>query len=212
MSLILNIFTNILDFIYHMTNDYGVSIILFTLLINLMILPLKMKQKRSMKINQHLAERSKELKEKYPNDQEKYNQEISKLYKENPGALSGILLLFLQMPILITIYRLFRNNIADVSSILVPWIKTLSNPDPYFILPVLYILIQILPSILVSFNIVKNTAVQRLSLQQIIMAVVMALLIVMKSPAALGIYFITLTLINNIEQFFPAKNNLEESH
>lgn len=198
-----NLFSQIFNFIFNFTNDYGVAIILFTILIKLVLLPLTIKQKKSMKIQQKLSTKMNELKKKYENDEEKLNEEMITLYKENPGSGLSILLLFIQMPIFIAMYRTFSNNIVDAPTIILPWIGNLSNPDPYFILPILYIASQLLPSIFATIGIIKNSSMPKLSLSSILMPVMIGLLFLSKSPAALGIYFITSNILTNIGQLIP---------
>ncbi len=198
-----NLFNHVFSLIFNFTNDYGIAITIFTVLVKLILLPLTIKQKKSMKVQQKLSVQVDDLKKKYKDDEEKLNKEMIALYKENPGSGLSILLLFIQMPILITMYRTFSSNILDASTVLLPWINNLSNPDPYFILPILYIGTQLLPSALATFGIIKNSTLPKLSLTSVLTAIIIGLMFLTKSPAALGIYFITSNIIINIEQFIP---------
>ncbi|QXM07114.1 YidC/Oxa1 family membrane protein insertase [Crassaminicella indica] len=196
MDIIINIFNMIYDF----TNDYGIAIVIFTLLVKLMMLPLTIKQKKALKFSQEISIKVSALKEKYSANQEKLQQEITKLYLEHKGMSFGFLLMFLQMPIFYILYRLFSTNIIDTGTVLTPWLFTLSKPDPYFILPIIYILLQILPSLLQHFNVIKNNAIPKLTISTFITPIIVALLVTVKLPAGLGLYFVTNTIITNIEQ------------
>lgn len=196
----MDIIIKLFDLIYNFTNDYGVAIVMFTVLIKLAMLPLTVKQKKALKISQEVSVKVNELKEKYSKNQEKLQQEMMKLYSENKGMSSGFLLIFLQMPIFFILYRLFSTHIIDTNTVLVPWLSTLSKPDPYFILPIIYILTQILPSLLQHFNLIKNASIPKLTTSTLIMPIVIALMVTAKLPAALGLYFVTSNVITSVEQ------------
>lgn len=196
----MNILQTLFDFMNSLTNDYGITIILITVLFNLVLLPLTIKQRKSMKLMEGLTKKTNELKKKYKNDEEKLNKEMQKLYTENSKSFLGILLLFIQMPAFIAMYRLFTNNVTSVSSIVFPWLSSLSVPDPYFILPLIYIIIQVMPNILASINIIKNAKIPKISPKIIIVPAIMAVLLVSNMPAALGIYFITSAFIQSTQK------------
>lgn len=198
--MITNIFQLIIDNINSVTNDYGLTIILVTLLINLLMLPLTIKQRKSMKSMQNLTNKVNDIKEKYRNDENRMNEEVQKLYQSNSKSFLGCMTIFIQMPIFIVLYRLFTNNIVDTTTRILPWVTSLTLPDPYYILPVVYVLIQLIPSILVHFQLIKNTNISKLSKQTVVLPIVMALLLVAKMPSALGIYFITSAFIQSIQQ------------
>ena len=92
--------------IYNLVNNYGVAIILFTILVKLLLLPLNIKSQKAMKKQQKIQPLLAELQKKYANDQQKLQQETMKLYKENNvSMMGGCLPLLIQMPILIALYR-----------------------------------------------------------------------------------------------------------
>ncbi|WP_425447703.1 YidC/Oxa1 family membrane protein insertase [Dethiothermospora halolimnae] len=184
----------------NITNDYGLTIILITILFNLILLPMRIKQKKSMELMQDLSIKTNKIKDKYKNDENRMNQELQKLYKDNPKSMMGCFMIILQMPMFMVMYKLFKNNITDVSTVIFPWLTSLSLPDPYFILPIIYVVIQLMPGILSSLNIIKSSGVPKLTKQTIIIPVVMSILLVAKTPAALGIYFLTSSLIQSTQQ------------
>lgn len=96
----------ILGWINSFVNNYGVAIILFTIVIKLLLLPLGLKQQKSMTKMQRIQPKLKEIQDKYQYDQNKASQEMMKLYKEygvNPAG--GCLPLLIQFPILIGLYQ-----------------------------------------------------------------------------------------------------------
>ena len=116
--------------------NWGIVIIVFSVIIKVVLHPLTRSQMKSMKKMQALQPLMDELREKYKDDPQKMNQAIMNLYKEygvNPAG--GCLPLLLQMPILYALWALFRANIELRQAHFVGWITDLSRPDVAFTLP-----------------------------------------------------------------------------
>ena len=113
-----NIFGYLLQFVYHLVNNYGLAIILFTVIIKILLLPLSIKQQRSMKKSAELNEKMKVLQFKYKNDPEKLNQEMMNLYKsENMSPFSGCLTAIIQLLLLLSIFYLVRSPLTYMEKI-----------------------------------------------------------------------------------------------
>lgn len=101
----------ILNGFHSVTHSYGLSIVLLTLAVRIALLPLSIKQTKSLWDGQKLQPKIKELKEKHKKDQERMSKEIMKLYSEHKvNPLGGCLPMLLQMPILIAIFRILLNG------------------------------------------------------------------------------------------------------
>lgn len=113
-----NIFGYLLQFLYTLVNNYGLAIILFTLIIKLLLLPLSIKQQKTMKKSSKLQEKVKVMQFKYKNDPEKLNQEMMNLYKtENVSPFSGCLTSIVQMLLLLSIFYLVRSPLTFMEKI-----------------------------------------------------------------------------------------------
>ena len=113
MNAISNLLGHILKIIFEFVNNYGWSIIVFTLFVRLLLVPLMVKQIKSQKAMQDIQPKIKEIQEKYKNKPEKQQEELMKIYQEakiNP--LSGCLPLLIQMPILIGLFNVLREPIT----------------------------------------------------------------------------------------------------
>ena len=149
----------LLQFFYKLIPNWGVSIILVTILIKVIFFPLTKKSSESTQQMQKMQPKIKELQEKYKGKPQKLNEEMAKLYKEagyNP--LSGCLPLLIQLPILFAMYRLFNNYLEFRGAMFIPhWIPDLSigdsvlqfpSPIPFLgwtdlrILPIVYVISQ----------------------------------------------------------------------
>ncbi|MDY0340269.1 MAG: YidC/Oxa1 family membrane protein insertase [Coriobacteriia bacterium] len=97
----------ILKALYGVVNDYGFAIILLTLAIRAILLPLTIKQTKSMYELQRIQPKIKELQDKYKNDKEKLQEETLKFYQDNKvNPFGGCLPMLLQMPIFIALFRM----------------------------------------------------------------------------------------------------------
>lgn len=113
-----SIFGYLLAFLYNIVNNYGIAIILFTVIIKLLLLPLSIKQQRTMKKSAELQEKMQIIQFKYKNDADKMNQEIMDLYKtEKMSPFSGCLTAIVQMLLLISIFYLVRCPITYMEKI-----------------------------------------------------------------------------------------------
>ncbi len=102
-------FGTILRGIYNFVGNYGLSIVVFTLITKIILLPLSIKQTKTTKLTQALQPKIAELQRKYPHDKERQNEETMKLYqKYNFNPLSGCLPLLIQLPIIIALFGVMR--------------------------------------------------------------------------------------------------------
>ena len=103
----------IIKLIYDFIPNYGVALIIFTVLIKLLILPLNLKSQKSMVKQQKLAPQLQELQRKYANDKDKLNKEMMELYKANDAnPASGCLPLFLQFPLIIGLFQVVQKPLS----------------------------------------------------------------------------------------------------
>ena len=118
MSFFANIFGTILGFIYNIVNNYGLAIILFTLLIKIIMLPLSIKQQKTLKKSSELQEKMKILQFKYKNDPEQLNREVMSLYKEEKmNPFSGCFSAIVQFVLIISIFYLVKSPLTYMKKI-----------------------------------------------------------------------------------------------
>lgn len=113
-----NTFGYLLQLLYMVVKNYGLAIILFTVLIKLILLPLTIKQQKTMKKSSKIQDKMKVLQFKYKDDQEKMNQEMMNLYKEeNMNPFSGCLTGIIQIILLLSIFYLVRSPLTFMQKI-----------------------------------------------------------------------------------------------
>ena len=118
MSSISSLFGYILNFIYGLVQNYGIAIIIFSVLLKLILLPLSIKQQKTMKKTAKIQAKVKEIQEKYKNDQMRMNQEMMDLYKkENMNPFSGCLSSIIQILLLFAIFGLVRSPLTYMKKV-----------------------------------------------------------------------------------------------
>lgn len=113
MSFFANIFGYVLNLLYQLIGNYGLAIILFSVLVKVVMIPLTMKQQKTMKKNEKIQAEMKRLQFKYKNDPEKMNQEVMALYKrEGMSPFSGCLSSIVQLILLFSVFLLVRSPLT----------------------------------------------------------------------------------------------------
>jgi len=126
-----------LNEIYNYTNNYGIAIILLTILIKALFWPLTHKSYASMKAMQKLQPEIQKIREKFKNDRTRQGQETMTLYKQNRvNPMSGCLPMLIQIPVFFALYRVLYEAIELRHADFIFWLTDLSAKDPYYITPV----------------------------------------------------------------------------
>ena len=136
MKFFLNVF-------YKLVPNYGIAIILVTILVKALLFPLTKNGSVSAARMQELQPKIQELQAKYKSNPQKLNQEMAEFYKrEGYNPMSGCLPLLIQFPIFIAMYNLFNNHFDLRGALFIPgWIPDLSQPEAIFQFPELNLLI-----------------------------------------------------------------------
>ena len=141
-----NFFTAVLMATHRVIPNYGIAIILITIVVRLLMFPIMQRQMRSMKRMGVMAPRMKEIQEQFADDKERQSQEMMKLYKESGfNPLTGCLPMFLQLPVFIGLYYALQGAIALRQEPFFGWIHDLSAPEALFMLPGLDLPVRLLP-------------------------------------------------------------------
>ena len=146
MSIFVKLLENVIMHFYNITNDYGIAIVCITVLVKVILLPLNIKQRKQMEKQSALSEQVEDIKRRCKNDNERLNKELSELYAKNGVGMGTCLTTLIQLPMMICLYNAIK-MIADTTrgTILIPWISSLLLRDPYYVLPIVTIIIHILP-------------------------------------------------------------------
>ncbi|HEX2633905.1 MAG TPA: membrane protein insertase YidC [Bradyrhizobium sp.] len=120
-----------LDFFYHLVGNFGIAILLVTVLVKLLFFPLANKSYASMAKMKSVQPQLAALKERYPDDKMKQQQEMMEIYKkEKINPIAGCLPVALQIPVFFSLYKVLFVTIEMRHAPFFGWIKDLSAPDP----------------------------------------------------------------------------------
>lgn len=179
--------------------NYGIAIILMTILVKALMYPLTAKQVRSMKAMQELQPALKKLQKDYKNNPQLLQQKMAELYKEaGVNPLAGCLPLLIQMPILMGVYYcLYGYSYSGDPTFL--WLTSLSDTDPLYVLPIL--------SALTTYIQQKQTMANngQDNQQMKIMSYMMPLFIgwiSLNFPSGLVVYWVTMNLCQIAQQWY----------
>jgi YidC/Oxa1 family membrane protein insertase len=129
---------HVLMFFYGYVGNFGVAIILLTVIIKLLFWPLTQKSYTSMKSMQKLQPEMQRLREKYKNDKERLNKEMMLMYKEKRvNPLGGCLPMVVQIPVFFALYKTLMVDIGLRHAPFAFWLTDLSAKDPYYITPLI---------------------------------------------------------------------------
>ncbi|MEF9918116.1 MAG: membrane protein insertase YidC [Eubacterium sp.] len=221
MSILYQAFGFVLFQIYNIVQNYGLSVILFTILVKTCILPLNIKQTKSMRETQALQPELQKLQKKYKNNQEKLSAETMKLYKlYNVSPMAGCLPLLIQLPIIYALFGalreplkwVFTNGDATAVTQQFLWIPSLQNPDPWYILPILCIVFTfITQKFMMSAQ--QGTMAESAEKSQKMMLYIMPIMIgfaAINMPAGVALYWVVQNIYTFIQQFIMMRKPLEK--
>jgi YidC/Oxa1 family membrane protein insertase len=138
-AVIAKLLVGVMKFFHGLTSNWGLAIILLTVLVKTLLLPLTHRSMVSMEQMKKLQPRVEELKKKYPDDRERQNMEMMKLYQEaKVNPLGGCLPMLIQMPVWIALFTALRNS-YDIyqEPFFGPVWRDLTYKDPTYLLPIL---------------------------------------------------------------------------
>ncbi len=207
---------NLVVFIYNILpgNDFGLAILVLTVLVRVVFLPLTIKTQRSQKALNELNPKINEIKEKYKKDTQTQSAEILKLYKENKvNPLAGCLPLLIQIPILIALYRAFMAGLnGDSLSLLYSFVQNPGQINPislgFIDITVKNRILAVIAGGAQFIQMRQNVRsmsgatkeVQAMNSQMLYMFPIMIIIIGWSLPAGLIIYWIAATLVSLAEQ------------
>ena len=193
---LISIAESILVFLHNEVGfGWGMSIVMLTVVVRLLIMPLTVKQFHSMQAMQRLQPQIKEIQAKYKGDRQKMNQEMMKFYQENKvNPLGSCLPLVLQFPVFIALFYLLRHDLAQHLTDTRGWlfIDDLTHAAvgaPLVVLIVLYVATQLGSSLLMA------AAATDKSQQRMMMILPLVFVVfIIRFPAGLIVYWITTNL------------------
>lgn len=196
----------LLKFIYSLIPNYGIAIIILSVILKFVFYPLTHKSFTAAQKMQQVQPMLKEVQAKYKGNPQKLQKETMKLYKEHGvSPLGGCLPLLIQFPFLFALYPVLQSTIELRHAGFIFWLKDLSIPDPYYILPILMGITMFFQQKLMSQQPTPNMdekQLAQLKTQKFMMyGMPVFFVFIFKSlPAGLVLYWFTYNILSVIEQ------------
>ena len=201
MEILAQIFETMINGIYDFTGDYGVAIVVITLIIRACMVPLNIKQRVQMKKQKEISVQIEQLKAKYGKNQKKLNEELQKVYEKNSTGIGGCILPFLQLPVMYGLYQAIRMvAMAGATTVLLPWVASILMRDHMLILLIATLFVQILPQTYPYLRFFKDLELQKASVPSIAVILLTNSLFVFALPSGLGLYYFVSGLFTAFEQ------------
>jgi YidC/Oxa1 family membrane protein insertase len=186
----------VLRYINDYTHNYGLTIILLTVIIKLLFVPLQYKSYTSMKQMQGIQPKVAALQEKFKDDRERLNKELIKLYRDHKvNPVGGCLPMVLQMPVFVSLFNILYMTIDLRQAPLGLWITDLSVQDPYYILPI------IMGISMVVMQKIQPTTMDPTQAKVMLMLPALMTFLFINFPAGLVLYWLTNNVLTIVQQF-----------
>ena len=213
VSPLTRLFTWLLHALYSVIPNYGVAIILLTILVRAVTAPLTVRQMRSMERLRRVQPRMKEIQEKYKDDRQKQSEELMKLYRlEKVNPLGGCFPMLLQLPVFVGLFYALRSSLELRHAPFVGWINDLSAPDELFTIPGLGLPVRVLPIVMgaTMFFQQKITPMQtpdpmQARMMMIVMPIMMTVLFY-QFPSGLVLYWMLSNVLAILHQLWIGRN------
>lgn len=187
---------------YGMVGNWGLAIILLTLLVRFIVLPFNLMSARSMRAMQKIQPLIKDLKEKYKDDPMAQQKEMMALMKQNnANPIGGCLPMLLQIPVFFALFRVIGSSVDLYQSPFALWIHDLSQHDPYYVLPVLMGITMYIQSKLTP-TAMDPAQAKIMAFMPVIFSVFM-----LQLPAGLTLYMFVSAVFGIVQQWFILREN-----
>jgi YidC/Oxa1 family membrane protein insertase len=207
-------FLTLFSWLHHAIPNYGWVILVFALILKVGLYPLTQKSLRATQEQQKLQPLIQEIQRKYKKDQKQMQAELARLYKEHntspmAGCTGGCLPLLLQMPVFFALYPALRYSLELRQAHFMFWLKDLSIPDPYYVLPILMGVAMFAQSKLMpqpkqnleDMDEKQRAAMQSTKMMMYIMPVFM-FFIFKSMPSGLVLYWMSFNIYSIVQQYF----------
>ncbi len=185
---------------HKVTGNYGIDIILISILIKIIFLPLTQISFKSMKEMQKIQPEMNRLRETYKNDKARLQQEIMLLYKRRKvNPMSGCLPMLIQIPVFIALYNALQNTIEMRHAPFFLWIRDLSAKDPIYVTPI------IMGVTMVIQQKMTPTAADPAQAKMFLLMPVMFTFLFLNFPAGLVLYWMVNNVLSIAHQYYLNK-------
>ncbi len=191
-----------LKWFYKYVNNFGIAIILLTVLVKILTYPLTYKSMKSMKEMQKVQPQLQKVREKYKDDKEKLNKEMLQLMRAHGyNPMSGCWPILIQMPIFIALYNVLYGAIDLYGEPFFGWIRDLSEKDPFYVTPIILTLVMYLQQKITPATVTDPMQQKMMTLMPVIFGFMMLWL-----PSGLTLYMLVNSVVSIAQQAYLTKS------
>jgi YidC/Oxa1 family membrane protein insertase len=195
----------LLKFLYSIFPNYGLAIMLLTLIVRSILYPLQHKSMKSMKKLQNLQPQIKALQEKHKDNKERMNKEVMQFmrtHKVNP--MGGCFPMLLQLPVFFALYKVLGNAVELYQAPFILWIQDLAIKDPYYVLPALMGLMMFFQQ-----KLTPNPSMDPMQAKMLLYIMpVMITVFMLNLPSGLTLYIMFSSMLGILQQYFINKSKV----
>lgn len=201
MDILVDFLKSIIEIFFSITGDYGVAIVLITILIKVLMVPFDIGQRKQMKRQKEISQKVEAIKSRYKNDQKQMEKELQRFYQENGTGIGSCLISMMQFPIMIGLYNAIRLiSTVACATVLLPWITSLLIRDHMFILPIATLIVQNVPQMYPYLKWFRALELQKQPISSAVTILFINSLYLFMIPSGVGLYCFTSGLFHMIEQ------------
>jgi len=190
-----------LKFFYKYVGNYGLAIIIITVILKILFFPLTHKSYKSMKAMQKLQPQMEKLKEKFKNDRTAMNQEVMKLYQEHKvNPLGGCLPMVVQIPVFFALYKALMFSIELRHAPFYFWITDLSSKDPYYVTPI------VMGATMFIQQKMTPTSMDPVQAKMMLMLPIVFTFMFLSFPSGLVLYWLVNNVLSIAQQYYINKS------
>ena len=213
---LVNFVVFVLNAIYKIVGNYGIAIIIVTVLMRIIVFPLTLKQEKSMKKMREIQPEMDKLKEKYKDNPQEFQKKTAELYREaGVNPLGGCLPLLIQMPIFVALYWAFSGNAIPADAKFL-WF-TLKQPDRLFmignfafnLLPILNVGVTYIQQKIMTSATSGQESNQQMQTMLYMMPLMM-LFIFYNMPSGVTLYYLVSGALSLVQQYFILKGRSDD--
>ena len=207
LTILANPLFHLLQWVHKYVQNWGVTIIIVTILLKLLFYKLTEKSGRSMAKMRAIAPRIKAIQERYKDDREQLAKQTMELYKrEKINPVAGCLPILIQIPVFLAFYWALLESVEMRQAPWIGWIQNLTAPDPYFILPAINLAVMYLTQKMTPTPGMDPMQKKIMTFMPLVFGVMMAFF-----PSGLVLYWCTNGILGLAQQYVITKRHGESS-
>lgn len=202
MNILLELLKTLIEAFYEFTGDYGIAIVCITFLVRTLLIPMDLKQRKQIKVQQEINKKAEGLKVKYKNDPKKMEEELQKVYQEHGSGMGTCIIPFFTLPVMFALYNAIRTiSAVTCTTILLPWVSSLLVRDHYYVMPLVTLFVQVMPQLYPYMKTFEALKLQKQPIRSILVTMVINSIYLFVIPTGVGLYSLTTAIFQMAEQF-----------